>query len=1133
MAKSRVSLADRFDLGKSRVILGGQQAIVRLMLMQKARDEARGLNTAGFVTGYRGSPLGALDIQFTREKALVEAHDIHFQPGINEELAATAIWGAQQAAMRGEGTRDGVFCVWYGKGPGVDRCGDVFRHANSAGSAEHGGVLVLMGDDHGAESSTVPHQSEFTLIDAMMPILNPAGVQEILDYGILGYALSRYSGCWVGLKCLHDTIESTAVVDAAPDRVTVREPEDFAMPEGGLNIRPGDDRFTLEKRLHTYKRAAAQAFARANGLDKIVWDGGDDPVLGIVSTGKSWLDTRQALADLGIDETRAGELGVRLLKIGMTWPLEPRIIRRFARGLRAILVVEEKRAIIETQIRELLFNSPERPVITGKEDEEGKTLLPAHGVLDPAMIAKAIGGRLLPLRGDDEALKAALAAMENAGAGAANLPAPMERVPWFCAGCPHNTSTKVPEGARAYAGIGCHWLVQLMDDRNTKGFTQMGCEGANWIGEAPFSRRRHIFQNIGDGTYVHSGLMAIRACRAAGVNITFKILCNDAVAMTGGQPMDGGLTVPQIAGQTRAEGCERIAVVSDEPEKWAGVPFPPRVTFHHRDELMEVQREMENVPGVSILIYDQTCAAEKRRRRKRGRYPDPARYVVINEAVCEGCGDCSARSNCVAITPVETPWGRKRRIDQSVCNRDYTCLEGFCPAMVTVEGARPKAAGKARSATPPAAPMPQLPDLARPWSMLIAGIGGTGVVTIGQIIAHAAHIAGLGAALIDMSGISQKNGTVFTHLKIAERPEDISAIRAAAGGADAIVGCDLLTCASDRILYAASPGRTRAVVNSHQVMPAQFTHDPDMPWPAGLLKMRIEAATGKDGARFADTAALARNLLGDAIFANMTGLGMSWQAGLVPVPLEAMEEAIRLNGVAVEQNLAAFAWGRAAAHDLAAVEKLAGLNTEDAPEDTLEAIIARGEALLRDYQDADYARQYREFIETIRALERQRTGGEALTRAAARQLARLMAIKDEYEVARLYADPAFAERIAREFGEGARLRPHFAPPLLTAKKRPWPLWTMKLMPLLARLKGLRGTPFDIFGYTGERRAERAFIGEYRDLVTRLAENLTEENAREAAQTAALAEKVRGFGPLRRKAMEDFRAATAARMNRDA
>ncbi len=1124
MAKRRPLFMERLDLSSRSVILNGSQAIVRLMLTQKLRDEEAGLDTGGFVTGYRGSPLGVLDTHFERARALLEPKDILFQPGINEELAATAIWGAQQAAMRGEGTKDGVFCVWYGKGPGVDRCGDVFRHANSAGSAAHGGVLVLMGDDHGAESSTIPHQSEFALMDAMMPILNPASVQEILDYGLLGFALSRYSGCWVGLKCIHETIEATATVDADPHRIAIRLPEDFEMPEGGLNIRPGEDRFTLEERLHRFKPQAARAFARANGIDRIVWDGGENPRIGIISTGKSWMDTLQALSELGIDEATAADIGLRLLKIGMVWPLEPDICTRFAEGLERIIVVEEKRPVIETQLKDLLHGRAQVPRVIGKHDEAGEPLLPAHGTLDPAMIARAIGPRLPQRRSVEQGLQR----LERLDTGPlATLPGDYRRTPWFCAGCPHNTSTRVPQGARAYAGIGCHWLVLLMKDRNTEGFTQMGCEGANWIGEAPFSKRRHVFQNMGDGTWAHSGIMALRAACAAGVNITFKILYNDAVAMTGGQGIDGGISPADIAWQARAEGVRRIAVIRGEEAHGPARAFPPGTTFHARHELDEVQAQMERTPGVSMIIYDQTCAAEKRRRRRRGILAEPPRRVFINEEVCEGCGDCGRASNCVAVVPVKSPWGRKRRIDQSACNLDHTCLQGFCPAMVTVEGA---SARKRHQAPPKDTPAPALPGLDAPFSAAICGIGGTGVVTIGQILGQAAQLSGLATGIIDQSGISQKNGAVLSHLKIARHQQEITAIRTAPGGTTLLLGCDLMTAAEKRILRLCDPQRTHAVVNDHEVMPAQFTQDPDMDFPAGEMRRRIRAVSGE--ADFIDATELARALLGDAIFANMLLMGMAWQKGLIPLPEEAIFKAIDLNGVAVEQNIAAFRWGRACAHDRTAALSAAGMEEEERPE-TLVDIIARGEALIADWGDAAAARDYRAFIEALHEHEEKTCGSSRLATAAARHLPRFIAMKDEYEVARLYAAPAFRRAVAEAFGEGARIRLHLAPPLPGRRKRAFGPWMLRLMPHLARLRFLRGTALDPFGHTAERRDERRFAKEYRGLIERLAADLTPENHARAAELAEAAERVRGFGHVRQQAMEAFRRRARAFFSEDA
>ncbi len=1119
MSKSTHSLSDLYDLSITRLFLTGPQAILRMVLMQSERDRRNGLSTAAYVSGYRGSPVGTVDNQFQAAKAVLAPRNIVLQPGLNEDLAATALWGTQQAEMRGDGKFDGVFGVWYGKGPGVDRSGDVFRHANMAGTSPHGGVLALAGDDHSGESSTVVHASDVALIDAMIPVLSPAGVQEIIDFGLLGFALSRHAGVWVGLKCVHDTVESSAVVDASLDRNVPVLPAEPAPPPGGLSIRPRDDRVPQEERLHMHKLPAVKAFARANGLNRIVFAGGAAPRLGIVAAGKAFLDVRQALDDLGIGEETAARLGIRLLKIGMVWPLEPSVIRAFARGLGTIMVVEEKRPIIEAQIRDILYTEQDRPSVIGKEDEQGATLFPPHGVLDPTEIARAIARRV-----GDGAL-ADCAAAQPAG----NLPDLVARVPYFCAGCPHNSSTVLPEGARGYAGIGCHWLAQFVPDRKTEGATQMGGEGANWVGEAPFSKRRHVFQNIGDGTYNHSGLMAIRQAVAAGTTITYKILFNDAVAMTGGQKNDGGLTVEQIAAQMRAIGVERIAVVSDEPDKYPSrASFPAAASFHDRRELQAVQQEMMEVPGTSVIIYDQTCAAEKRRRRRKGTMPDPGRRVFINELVCEGCGDCGGKSNCVAIEPVDTEFGRKRRIDQSVCNKDFSCLNGFCPSFVTVEGgalAKPAPAKAVELETTPfpVLPEPVLPALDKPWSILVAGIGGTGVVTIGHILGMAAHIEGKGAALIDMVGISQKNGAVVTHLKIGARPADIAAVRVARGQADLILGCDLVTTASARILAGASRQRSHAVVNSHEVMPAQFTHDADFDVHGEALGLRIAAAVKPEGFFAIDATAIATRLLGDSIAANLFTLGYAWQKGLVPVSREAIAQAVELNGVAVKMNLAAFAWGRRAAADEAALRTLIGARAVVKPE-TLDEIVARRVELLTVYQNAAYAESYRAFVEKVRA------AAEPLALPVARNLFKLMAYKDEYEVARLYADQSFADALASQFSGDVRLTFHLAPPFLNRGsepvKKPFGPWMLQVFRLLAKLKWLRGTAFDPFGRSAERREERQLIADYRMLIERLLQQTDQSHSEAALELASLPETIRGFGHVKQASIAKAKAREA-------
>ena len=1110
MSKSAPSLQDVHDLSITRLFLTGPQAIVRLALMQSERDRRVGLNTAGYVSGYRGSPVGTVDNQFMAAKAVLEPRNITFLAGLNEDLAATALWGTQQAEMRGEGKFDGVFGIWYGKGPGVDRSGDVFRHANMAGTSPHGGVLVIAGDDHSGESSTVVHASDVALSDAMIPILSPAGVQEIIDFGLIGYDLSRYAGVWVALKCIHDTVESSAVVEAGPERVSTIIPKDHKLPPGGLNIRPSDDRVPQEERLHSHKMPAVLAFTRANAINRIVMAGGKAPKFGIVAPGKSYLDVRQALDDLGIDEVQASKLGIRLLKIGMVWPLEPGIIRDFAKGLDTILVVEEKRSLIEAQMRDILYTEENRPEVIGK------VLFPAHGVLEPNQIALAVASRI-----KDKAVKSCAEALQSTLSVARNQADLVQRVPYFCAGCPHNSSTVLPEGARGYAGIGCHWLAQFVPGRKTEGATQMGGEGANWVGEAPFSKRDHMFQNIGDGTYNHSGLMAIRHAVGSGVNITYKILFNDAVAMTGGQRNDGGLTVPQIANQVRAFGVERIAIVSDEPDKYpSDAGFPPHVSFNHRADLQAVQTGLMAAKGTSVLIYDQTCAAEKRRRRRKGEFPDPAKRVFINELVCEGCGDCGVKSNCVAIQPVETEFGRKRQIGQSSCNKDFSCVKGFCPSFVTVEGGElVKGAGPAvidLDKVPfPVLPVPVLPALDKPWSILVTGIGGTGVVTIGHLLGMAAHMEGKGAALIDMVGISQKNGAVVTHLKIAARPEDISAVRVAHGHADLIVGCDLVTSAAERILQAASREKTAAVVNGHETMPAHFTHDANFDLRGGELAMRVAAAVKKDRLFVIDATAIATALLGDSIAANLFTLGYAWQQGLVPVGMAAIEDAVRLNGAAVKMNLAAFQWGRRAAADEAAVRTVIGAKTA-ARAETLDDVVMGRVEFLTGYQNAAYADDY------LRVVSKVRRVSEPLAMAVAKNLFKLMACKDEYEVARLYSDGAFARNLARQFKGDFKLKFHLAPPVLGRRdgfsgqplKTEFGPWMMTGFKLLAKLKGLRGTALDVFGKSAERQMERQLVVDYRARIESLLPRVTGDNLAVVLEIAALPETMRGFGHVK-------------------
>ncbi len=1103
-----VSLHDKFDLSKDQILLNGTQALVRLMLMQSARDRAAGLNTAGLVSGYRGSPLGAVDTQMARaEKALTAAH-VTFQPGLNEDLAATAIWGAQQAELRGEGKYDGVFGLWYGKGPGVDRSGDVFRHANMAGSSAHGGVLVAMGDDHTGESSTTCHQSDWAMIDAYIPVLSPAGVQEILDLGLYGYAMSRYAGVWAGLKLMKDTVEVTSVVDARPDRLSFTEPA-FEMPPGGLNIRLNDHWIEQEARMIDYKRFAAEAFAHANGIDKRIW-GKPGAKIGFVAAGKNWLDLVHAMSLLGIDAAEAERLGITTYKVAQTFPLDMTGFNDWAEALDLIVVVEEKRKLIEVQIKEAIFDDRRgRRVYGWYKGGAGamhrEELFPTRMALDPVMIAEKIGGILIEEGRGTERVKHGLSVIAEAKK-ADNAEDIAARVPYFCSGCPHNTSTKLPEGSRAFGGIGCH-IMALWMDRGVSGYTHMGAEGANWIGEAPFSTTDHVFQQLGDGTYNHSGVLAIRAALAAGTNITYKILFNDAVAMTGGQENEGDLTPDRIARELEAMGVAHIALVYDPKEEPARSGFPASVEWHKRDALPEVQAKYRAIKGVSAIIFVQTCAAEKRRRRKRGTFPDPDKRVFINTDICEGCGDCGVQSNCVSIVPVETELGRKRAIDQSSCNKDFSCVKGFCPSFVTVAGGtiRKEATAALEIGDLPA---PALPEIDGTHNVVITGVGGTGVVTIGAVLAMAAHLDGKGAGMMEMAGLAQKGGAVHIHCRIGSTPEDISAIRVATGECDALIGGDLVVSAGAKTLGLTSAGRTGAVVNSHEIITGDFTRDTEFRIPSERLSLSLEAKL-RDRLMLFNASELARALLGDAIYSNMIVFGAAWQNGLIPVSEAAMTKAITLNGAAVEANLRAFEIGRWAALNTEEAARLASPNVTPLPK-TLEEKIAFRADHLRAYQGGRLAKSYRKLVGGIEDAR--------LKEAVAKGYHKLLAYKDEYEVARLLTETRAKAEAA--FDGDLTLTYHLAPPMLSRKgpdgrpaKREFGRWMERAAPLLARLKILRGTPFDPFGYTAERRMERRLIRQYRkDLKEVLAKAPANPDA--AVALAELPLQIRGFGPVK-------------------
>ena len=1102
MTTQKISLNDRFDLAKSPVLLNGTQALVRVMMMQAARDKRAGLNTAGLVTGYRGSPLGAVDMQMMRAEKQLSESGVTFQPGLNEDLAATALWGAQQAELRGEGKYDGVFGLWYGKGPGVDRSGDVMRHANMAGSSVNGGVIMAMGDDHTGESSTVLHQSDFAMVDAYMPVLSPAGVQEILDYSLYGWALSRYSGLWVGLKTMKDTVEVTSVVDGDPHRMRFVTP-DFDLPDDGLNIRLVDDRIVQEARLINHKRAAAEAFAYANKIDKRIW-GKAGAKIGFVSAGKNYLDMVHAMSLLNIDADEADRLGITTYKVGQTWPLDMRGFNEWADGLDLIIVVEEKRKLIEVQIKEALFDSRSGQRVFGGT-KEGIDFFSAAWALDPVDIAEKLGNVLCDEGRGTDSIRAGLADLADAKR-ADNAEELAGRLPYFCSGCPHNSSTKVPEGSRAYAGIGCHFMAQWMD-RETLGFTHMGAEGANWIGEAPFSTTPHVFQNIGDGTYNHSGIQAIRAAVAAGTNMTYKILYNDAVAMTGGQHNEGDLDAPRIVAELKAMGIKELVVVYDEKEDIDFAAFKGVETFE-RAELQNVQTRLAKVEGVSAIVYVQTCAAEKRRRRKRGLFPDPDKRMFINTDVCEGCGDCGVQSNCVSIVPADTELGRKRAIDQSSCNKDFSCVNGFCPSFVTLEGATVR-----KEATTvvkiPDLPLPELPAIKGTYNVVITGVGGTGVVTIGAVLAQAAQIDGKGAGMMEMAGLAQKGGAVNIHCRLSERPEDISAIRVATGECDALIGGDLVTSGGNKTLGLTSTGRTGAVVNSHQIITGDFTRDTEFKMPFDRLELALEARL-KDDLSIFDASDLAKATLGDSIFSNMMIFGGAWQRGLIPLTLEAVTDAIRLNGAAVERNLRAFEIGRWAVLFPAEAQAVLTPNVVSLPKSLDEKIAFRRDHLIA-YQSKRLAKRYGKMLDGI--------SDAAVREAVAEGYHKLLSYKDEYEVARLLLSSR--EKAQAEFEGDFKMSFNLAPPMLSKigpngrpMKREFGPWLERPLRMMAKLKGLRGTPLDLFGYTAERKMERALIKQFeadmRDVLPKL-----DENTRDAiVALAALPLQIRGFGPVK-------------------
>lgn len=1135
--KSTVSLDDKYALDTTRAYMTGIEALVRLPMLQHQRDQQRGLNTAAFISGYRGSPLGTVDQAMWKAKPWLKQHNVFFQPGVNEDLAATSVWGSQQTNLFEGAKYDGVFGLWYGKGPGVDRSMDVIKHANASGTSKFGGVLAVAGDDHACKSSTLPHQSEHMFIGASVPVLCPANVQEVLDLGVYGWELSRYSGCWVGMKAITENMDSAISADIDPNRIEIVIPEDFEMPEGGVHSRWPDKPLEQELRLNKYKIYAARAFARANRLNRIVVDS-PQPRFGIATSGKSYLDVMQALDDMGITAAVAAEIGLRVYKIGMSWPLEPATTHEFAEGLEEILVVEEKRSVIEDQLMGQLYNYPvkARPRVFGEFDEEGRDLLPNVSELTPAMIALVIArriGRFYQSPTMDERVKW----IEQKEASLAIPRDSIERVPHFCSGCPHNTSTKVPEGSRAMGGIGCHYMATWMPDRETHTFSQMGGEGAAWIGQAEFTDTSHVFQNLGDGTYFHSGLLAIRAAVAAKVNITYKILYNDAVAMTGGQPIDGHLSVEDMILQLSAERIRRIALVSDNPDQWRGqFQAISGYTLHHRDALDVLQKELREYEGTSVIVYEQTCAAEKRRRRKKGLMEDPAKRLFINDGVCEGCGDCSIKSNCLSVLPKETTLGRKRQIDQSACNKDYSCAKGFCPSFVSVIGGKLKKPGVAdgdNNLVFDPLPEPIIPSLQRPWNIVVTGVGGTGVLTITALVAMAAHIEGKGCATLNQTGLAQKFGAVVSHVRVSESQEDIMAVRIPAGEADLLLGCDMVVTSTYDSLGKVAQGRTHTVVNDAEVPTSAFILNPDAKFPTSAMKDKIIAEVGEAGCHFINSTAIATRLLGDSIAGNLFLLGFAWQRGLVPVSSAALEQAIELNAVAVEFNKQAFLWGRRCADQPAKVMQLVDVKKDNQPKSpqTLDELITDRMGRLKAYQSDGYAMLYKKRVEKVRALDKRVQEKDSITAAMAVSLYKLMAYKDEYEVGRLYSDGAFLGKLEAQFEGDYELRFNMAPPLFSKRdpntghliKREFGPWMINAFSMLAKFKFLRATPFDIFGYSEERKQERADISEYEVLLDSVLMDVSDDNYETALEVARLPEKLRGFGHVKDRNREKMKA----------
>ncbi len=1140
MTKSVVTLDDKYLQAGGQVFMSSNQALVRLPLDQARRDRAAGLKTGGFISGYRGSPLGVYDSALWGAQKLLDEHNIVFRAGLNEELAVSSIRGTQELKWFGNSDYDGIFGLWYGKGIGVDRACESMKLGNFEGSSAHGGFLIVAGDDHGGKSSDSAHQSEHTLMAAMVPILYPANIGEIIEFGLFGWAMSRFSGCYVGLKTITDTLDLTACVELPDPYREYVTPQDVVIPPEGLNARENIVPLQEEEWLVNYRLPAATAFARANGIDRTVING-DKRELGIVSAGKAFLDVRQALADLGLDEAACERLGIRLYKPGLIWPMDGEGLNDFARGHRAILVVEEKRPVMEDQIARHLYalGDGERPALAGKLDLEGKPLLSSVGELSVGQARAAIARLLEQLGIRDDAVAVHYTEFRQLESKSAGYGSGVMRPAYFCSGCPHNTSTRLPEGSRAMGGIGCHGLAAVVMDRDTMQFMPMGHEGSPWTSVSHFVDTPHMFQNMGDGTYSHSGVLAIRAAVAAKANITYKVLYNDAVAMTGGQPVEQSISPIDMVNQLLSEGVRPVYLVSDDPEQYRGLELPKNSGLYHRDELDGLQKELRKMKGVTGIVYEQTCATEKRRRRKRGLMEDPDKRLFINPEVCEGCGDCSVQSNCISITPLETELGRKRRIDQSTCNKDYSCVKGFCPSFVNVTGAKiaVHTRGEESELERLVAGLPE-PDLAplgdSGYNILVGGIGGTGVLTIGALLGMAANLDGKGATILDMTGMAQKGGAVTSHIRIGPDPKGIYTSRLSEGMCDLMLACDMIVGASAPVLKTIKPGSTAAILNTDVAPTGDFQSNKHL--DLGEARLRSAVLKALDGAPCFDLHAskLATDLTGDSIGTNVLMMGYAAQKGLLPLSVASIEEAIRLNGTFVKGNLRTFALGRLAAHDPAALAAQLDATPELPSLDTVDAVLASRTRLLTSYQSEAYAQTYTDFVASIRqrVAEKKLENGEEFVRRVALSLARLMSYKDEYEVARLYSEPKFMERLKAQFSGDFRIEFNLASALLFSgtdpatgrpKKRTIGPWMLKAFGLLAKFKFLRGTPFDPIGYLPERRMERRLIGEYRNLIDDISRRLDADNIAKGIEIAAAAFEIAGYGPVKDAAVENYRA----------